>query len=268
MQLIKSNLFDKGHLSDESTACYTNALLEGEFSTLPEEILTHVEACSDCKDRILEISMFLRNPDSSSFINSLNETLPDTRRKWYAYPKRLAAALFVAALLLSTYFFVYKEGSILKEMLFKSSFTEKNKKIEAKIKMQQEMKTPHGKNQAAGKNRVTKKNNHLPPDNFRVNPNLESMIGTQYRSATTQILSPGNNSTLNGDIVFAWGKTFQGTLTLKIINNKNIVAYNYEVNGNRFLFKKKLTPGLYYWKLENQKDLLYLGKFFIKSNSK
>jgi len=96
------------------------------------------------------------------------------------------------------------------------------------------------------------------------------MIGTQYRSTTTQIISPRNNSTLSGDIVFAWKKTSQGPppLTLKIINNKNEVFYHYSVKGNRFVFKQRLTPGLYYWKLENQMDLLYLGKFFIRSNSK
>lgn len=264
MQLKKSNLFDNGHLSDESTACYSNALMEGEFLTLPEEILTHVEACGDCKDRILDISIFLRNPDSSPFIHSLKESLQQTRGKWYAYPKRLAAALFVAALLLSTYFFVYKDGSILKEKLFKSSFTKKTEKIEAKQKPQQEIKKTQGKNQGPGKNGVTKKNNNLPPGNFRVNPNLESMIGTQYRSASIQIISPGNNSTLSGEIIFAWKKTTQGPLSLKIINNKNIVAYNYEVKGNRFVFKQTLTPGLYYWKLENHEDLLYIGKFFIR----
>jgi hypothetical protein len=266
MQLKNSNLFDNGHLSDESTACYSHALIEGEFSTLPEEILSHVEACADCKDRILEITMFLRNPDFSPLIysRSFKEPLHQTRRKWYAYPKRIAAALFMAALLLSTYFFIYKDGSILREMLFKTSTTNKTKRIEAKQKPQQEIKKIHGKNQVPGKNAVTKKNNNLPPDNFRVNPNLESMIGTQYRSASTQIISPANNSTLSGEIVFAWKKTTHGPLTLKIINNKNIVAYNYEVKGNRFVFKQTLTPGLYYWKLENHEDLLYIGKFFIR----
>ncbi len=275
MQLKKSHLFENGHLSDDSTTRYTNALLEGEFSTLPEEILCHVEACGECKDKLLELSMFLRNPDSSPLIHSLYETPLKPRRKWYAYPMRLAAALFVAALLLSTYFFIYKDGSFLKEKLFKSSTTEKTEQIVAKQNQQQEQKNLQQKNQNAvdvytEKNRVTKKNNHLPPVNFRVNPNLENMIGTQYRSATIQIISPSNNSTLSGDIVFAWKKTSQGPLPLilKIINNKNEVSYNYSVKGNRFVFKQRLAPGLYYWKLENQMDLLYLGKFFIKSNGK
>ena len=277
MQPKKNHLFENGHLNDEATARYTNALLKGEFSTLPGEILSHVEACGECKDKILELSMFLRNPDSSPLIHSSYETPLKPRRKWYTYPMRLAAALFVAALLLSTYFFIYKDGSFLKDILFKSSTTEKTEKIIAKQNRQQERKTLQLKNQGAGdvdvhkeKNGVTKKNNHLYTSNFRVNPNLESMIGTQYRSTTTQIISPRNNSTLSGDIVFAWKKTSQGPppLTLKIINNKNEVFYHYSVKGNRFVFKQRLTPGLYYWKLENQMDLLYLGKFFIRSNSK
>jgi len=275
MHVKKSHLFENGHLSDESTTRYTNALLEGEFSALPEEILSHVEACGECKDKLLELSMFLRNPDSSPLIHTLYETPLKPRRKWYAYPMRLAAVFFVTALLLSTYFFIYKDGSFLKEKLFKSSTIEKTETIETKQNRQQERKTLQQKNQGASdvlkeKSAVTKKNSHLPPGNFRVNPNLESMIGTQYRSATTQIISPRNNSTLSGDIVFAWKKTSQGLplLTLKIINNKNEVFYNYSVKGNRFVFKQRLAPGLYYWKLENQMDLLYLGKFFIKSNSK
>jgi hypothetical protein len=277
MKLKKSHLFENGHLNDDATARYTNALLEGESSTLPEEILNHVETCGECKDKILELSTFLRNADSSPVIHNLDETPLKPRRKWYAYPMRLAAALFVAALLLSTYLFIYKDGSFLRETLFKSSTTEKSENISAKQDQQHEQKTLQQKNQGSvdavvhtEKKAVTKKNNHLPPDNFRVNPNLESMIGTQYRSVTTQIISPRNNSTLSGDIVFAWKKTSQGPppLTLKIINNKNEVCYHYSVKGNRFIFKQKLTPGLYYWKLENRMDLLYLGKFFIRSNSK
>lgn len=269
MQAIKTTTnreFESGHLNDDLTARYAGAVVEGGISDLPEEALRHVEVCMDCKDKILELSMFLRNPDT--VIHAADaDTIPlQPRRKWYAYPIRLAALFAAAALLLGTYFFVLKDDASLKEIL-------SNAKDEEQIQQQvkETPKVPPDKNTAAAVNRkegpvAAKNNGNVTPPHFRVNPNLESMIDTRYRSAGIQIISPLNNSTfyVGNHIDFAWKPVPQGSLTLKIINNKNEEAYGYKVSGAEFVFNQKLAPGLYYWKLENQKDLLCIGKFLVK----
>ncbi|MCP5103079.1 MAG: hypothetical protein GY950_06865 [bacterium] len=284
MESKKTHLFENGHLSDELTACYAEAAAAGGTSDLPEEALNHVEACMDCKDKILELSLFLRNPDSGLIVESIEDAGPllddlpafaatnRRKRKWYASPMRIAATFFLAALMVGTYFVVTRDGSTIKDTL--SGTTDRGEVTAHTPPVKKgglEKTQVQGNNDGQG---VTKKNGSngsvlATPPNFRVNPNLESMIGTGYRGTAVQIFAPRDNSTLRvgGDIVFAWKQTGPGPLTLKIINNKNEVAYNYEITESRFTLKQKLAPlapGLYYWKLEDHTDLLHLGKFYIK----
>jgi hypothetical protein len=209
--------------------------------------------------------MFLRNPDSVIHAADVDTIPLQPRRKWYAYPMRLAALFAAAALLLGTYFFILKDNASIKDILFNAGDAEQVQQVK------ETPKKPPGKIPTAAENGkeepvVTKNNGSLTPLHFKVNPNLESMIDSRYRSAGIQIISPLNNSTFNvgNDIDFTWKPAPQGPLTLKIINNKNEVAYDYKVSGGEFVFNQKLAPGLYYWKLENQKDLLCIGKFLVK----
>lgn len=262
MQSKNHYLFESGHLSDNSTASYADGILEGELSCLPEEVLIHVEECSECKNKILELSVFLRNPDSSPAAHYAQRIRFKPGQKWFEYSMRIAALFIPAALLISAYFLIYKENSSQKELISK---TTADKQVREKLQLESKSSTKKTQsNLKNGKLGVINNNGNLSPRNFRVNPNLESTIGTQYRSASIQILSPRNNVRLSGDIFFSWKKSTQPILILKIINNQNEVFYNYSVSGNRFIFKQKLSPGLYYWKLENKNDLLYIGKFFIK----
>ena len=275
----EDHLFENGHLNDEMTARYADAVFDGDTDSprLPEEALRHVEECVDCKDRILELSMFLRDPDAGEIDRSdRREILTEvpraiqTRRRRYLYPMRIAALFFVAALLIGTYFFVYKDGSALKDLLFKSTGTEETLPPQSHEKgnPSQETKMPREKGETTETtaDRVIVKRNVHVPSNFSVNPNLESMIGTRYRSVSVQVLSPRDNTalTVGSDIAFAWKLTNPGPVTFKIIDNRNRETCQYEVRGGRFTLKEHLGPGLYYWKLEDHQDLLYIGKFFIK----
>lgn len=268
---------ENGHLSDTLTARYANALIEGGIPDLPEEALLHVQDCTECKDKIIDVSIFLRNPDSSlakgsarvksAITNNTDNIIVLPGRKRDLYPLRIAAIFFVTAILLGTYFFVLKDGSSFKEMLSNTRDTGKITQGEEKTAVPGEKNISTGEKQITG---AEKNGQQTTPVNGvnNVNPNLESMIDTRYRSSGIQIISPLNNTdcTAGSDIVFAWTPPVQGPLTLKIINNKNAVVYEYPLgmNGCEFVFKQNLSPGLYYWKLENQDDLLHIGKFFVK----
>lgn len=274
----KKDFFENGHLNDELTARYADALLMHRIAEagIPEEALRHVEECVDCKDRILDLSVFLRNPDAGEEPVNRRETMPDApwktlemepRPRWFRFPMRVAALFVVAALMVSVYFFVYKDGGAVKNAGLDTAGTENVQRVETKGTEPGEAKSSHvhGTVETNGKPTVPGKT-VLPPFNFRVNPNLESMIGSQYRSAAVQVLSPTDNSTsiIGSDIVFSWKPPAPGALTLKIIDNMDEQTYEYEVTGSRFVLKERLSPGLYYWKLEDHQDLLYIGKFFVK----
>lgn len=260
-----SPMFVNGHLSDEATARYAGGIVDGSLAELPESILSHVEECAECKDKIMEISMFQQQAQAADTDSRLEEMtivrMPETRR-WYQSSMRIAAVFFVGALLLSTYFLVYQDGAPLENIISgskgKIEVSETGKlpvdqqKTEKKVKPQVQKKVP------------PVKTTPRPDPRFTVNPALEGMIGSQYRSAAVQVIEPEDNATITGDIIFQWKYTGGESLILKIIDNKNIVRHTAAVTQNRYHYKTKLTQGLYYWKLETQTDLLYTGKFKIK----
>lgn len=265
MQKSEKKLFEKGHLTDDLTADYADALANGNLPPLPEQALEHVQECMDCKDKVLEMSMFLRNPDAPSVAPVLSiveeEDTPMVPRKRSAVPLRIAATFVLGALLLGAYFLVVNDGSSIRELLFPSNASDPTEVTDtgAPVKTQ-----PAETGKTTTVEPPVKTQPKPTPPQFRVNPNLENMIGTQYRSAGIHIIAPENNSVQTGDILFEWKNTAPSPLTLKIITNRNHEVFSREAQNHRFTLQKRLTPGLYYWKLQNHNDLLYIGKFFVR----
>ncbi|MCP4221028.1 MAG: hypothetical protein GY765_40740 [bacterium] len=256
-------LFENGHLSDDAIALYTDGLLTGSLRNLPETVLGHAEQCQNCKDMILDLSTFMRNPETRTAAHIVAESQPQKKKKssTFALSMRIAALFFFGTLLLSTYFYVYKDNSLLESIFVPNG-----------VSVQQEVDTVKP---TPVKAKITKDNSvrkqtvpgkQAKRTAFDVNPNLENIVGSSFRSEVVEIISPLNNSTVNSPITFSWKHDSKQPLTLKVIDNKNNLLHQGEVKGNSFEFKDVLKPGLYYWKLENKDDLLYTGKF--KANSK
>jgi hypothetical protein len=139
----------------------------------------------------------------------------------------------------------------------------KSSKEEGTIRPQANGKIPAAAADANGGQRQ-KMTAHLPDLQYQVNTNLENMIGSRLRSGLFEALTPKNNSVLTIPIQFSWKNEFLTPHTLKIVNNMNDLLFQYPVKGNSFEFTGNLQPGLYYWKIESQNELLHVGKFFIK----
>jgi hypothetical protein len=264
---------DEGHLSDESAALMVEALLHQEITHVPEIILTHVEACRGCKDKIMEVVTFLRSPDSAGELKQKLLKKAKYRQDWHFYRGKIAAVFVVFALLAGVYFFIYKNPSFSSWFLAGPAADQQHQEVrvettapttgtspgEKKTVIDQGIKDVNEIKANVGK----RKNGHSAVSRYRVNPNLENMIGSRVRSGLFEVLGPGNGSVIKEPIRFSWKKPLLSPHTLKIVNNKNQVLYTYTVQGNWFDFNETLVPGLYYWKLENQNELLYVGKFFI-----
>ena len=101
--------------------------------------------------------------------------------------------------------------------------------------------------------------------NFEASPNLEDMVGQVFRSTySLKVLSPEKGVNLKGEITFQWEIQYDGELYLKILNNVEDVIWEEMTKSNDYRFTNELAPGLYYWKLETEDRLLYVGKFFVK----
>jgi hypothetical protein len=269
------SVMEDGHLGAEASALLVEALRWGKMTQVPENLLTHVEACRECKDNILEVVTFFRNPDSTVERKRKIAGRTKSRRDWYFYRGKIAAAFVVFVLLASAYFYIYKSPSFNGVFLPDSTIARQENKIQGKTTTPMPGEKSSVTKKTVGLNPGNKVANNIKADaaktrngqtadsRYRVNPNLENMIGSRLRSGLFDVLGPGNGSILTAPIPFAWKKELTNPHTLKIVNNKNDVLYTYPVQGSSFTFRGSLASGLYYWKLESQNELLYVGKFFI-----
>jgi len=104
--------------------------------------------------------------------------------------------------------------------------------------------------------------------NYIASDDLEYLIDQGFRDNDfVKVLSPETVITAKEEILFNWVSDSEQQLYLKILNNQEDVLHKLAPENNKILFnitENKLDPGLYYWKLENDDELLQLGKFFVK----
>ncbi len=267
MDLTKTSLFEDGHLGDVGTGLYVDALLNKELANLDADVRFHVQECPACKDKILEIYSFLNDtkrlekpfPMPGFLKEAAGRSKPGILP---GYLKRMAAIFFFVAIFLGAYFWMLQDG-MLREGVNPLPGD----------RTQQDVSATSGKMdnegiQAAPIHVVPKMTKPVPEGvkrNFRINRNLEYMIGSNYRSKSVEVMTPANGETLEGRIHFSWKALSKDALLLKILNNRNETLYTYPIDSDKertvFEFEERLKPGLYYWKLESGVDLVHVGKF-------
>jgi hypothetical protein len=255
------------HLTDEQTAHYVDYLLNENSKRPLDSTLHHVEHCPMCKDNIMDVFLCLKNSRPRLNTKPFHTLLPETKmqkpfRKNYSYLKRIAASFFIMALFITIYFTVIDNQLFQKRDVFQN-----NKTAVSNQNNQHSLtatKKPNRFNTHKNTLPTTENNSYKKNKNFKINPNLEYMINSQLRDESIKVNSPANNSIVNNNIVFAWESFPSKPIQLKILNNQNDILFEYSIQTNKFVLKETLSPGLYYWKLENQTDLLHVGKFFIE----
>jgi len=103
--------------------------------------------------------------------------------------------------------------------------------------------------------------------NFQHSAYLDNLISQTYQSSTAvQGVAPANDVNFSGEMLFKWqfsgGERQQPNgLELRILNNKEEELYKFFVEGNEFSFEDQIDPGVYYWALLSEEEMLYLGRF-------
>jgi hypothetical protein len=100
---------------------------------------------------------------------------------------------------------------------------------------------------------------------FRELKRFETLANQEYRSEdAVNVISPKKARKLapNENIIFNW-QSVTNQLSLVIFDNQGIEIFRKKVSPP-FNYKENLPEGLYYWQLENEEDLVFVGKFVIK----
>jgi len=163
-------------------------------------------------------------------------------------------------------------------------FLSQNKQgtINEKVITKEEEKFPEDQNDPLAKDTIIEKDNsHLKNDfaeltgpSFKTVPYLEEWITENVRSVNYNIdtvLSTGIGEKFQEKvIIFKWRMVEIENVSLKILTNleeeiftstptKNLLS-SYTVQAAPEIFKK---AGLYYWRIEDENEVLYVGKFYF-----
>ena len=231
---------EDSHLSEEAVALYVDALKLESLDRIPEEIRDHVSECSMCKIEIEELFLLLEDEkygkeEPHPFLTSI----PKSKKMGISLVFRIAA---VFLLVLGCY------------GVFQLFWLKLDRNAENNI-------PPNvSKIIIPGDTLLVKGSEKVFADNFAVLPSLEDLVKTEYRSNTVEIQSPALNAEVGENITFQWTHAPGKHVILKILNNAGKEIHSVTTEKDTYIFRGLLRPGLYYWKLESDDELLFVGK--------
>ena len=232
------------HLDENGIALYVDALHLEHLSQLPKEILQHVEHCEECKLQIVEVFDLVQEGMEEKTIQHPFFDIKPSKMHYFIQSYRIAAIFILAALIGTLYFlFIQKELTVTPE-ISKSLLLNDSVKAHKNISSQKPI-------------------NDLLADSFSPSPNLDDVVHTEYRSSTIEVISPENGAIVHSPISFHWNQ-YDKPVKIKILTNREITILTSIVQKNTFVTAKTFPPGLYYWKLESDDELLFVGKFFVR----
>lgn len=107
-------------------------------------------------------------------------------------------------------------------------------------------------------------------DNFKPSAKFDNLMQQTYQSNTIlKIIQPQNDVNFENEILFQWelkrnDQPYKKLLELKIYNNKENELHRFLVKNNQFQLNDTLSPGLYYWALMTEDEMVHLGRFYVQ----
>lgn len=247
MELIQRFFGGGEHLSDEGVALYVDALRLKTVSQLPSSVRDHVAECRECKKSVTGLFTLLDDTDYSDVESHPFFTVSRAAGSRFSFLMKIAAVV-VGILSLAT--LSYLVGPFRpREVTNGTSQEARGGGMDTSRESHTGAKPEANEDFAA---------------NFAASPNLDDFVNDRSRSKEFVVLSPGNGAAVGPNEIFRWRKA-AGTLhTMSILDNKGHTVVTGIATDSGYALKQRLTPGLYYWKLEDESELLYVGKFIVK----
>ncbi len=271
------------HLSDEQIALYVDALRLNKVDQLPSDLLAHIDDCKSCHRTALDLYSMLDEKGYEGI--GAHPTLDKKEAKVFKMSNVLLRVAAAVALLLVALFFFNRSkdmsapGDMVKEENPVEKVEEKDTpeapatqmptpKEEVVIEETPEKVEPPSRELPQPKspvNTISTNSRQLYAANFTPSEEWEDMVGESVRSMQFEVISPSNTQSFKpkAGIPFKWkGETIDRYIV--VLDNKGEQVHKAKVLANEFYVQLKLDPGLYYWKLESEDDLLHVGKFLLE----
>jgi hypothetical protein len=105
--------------------------------------------------------------------------------------------------------------------------------------------------------------------NFRPHPALENLVGAQVRSGYFRLLTPAAGAGIGtgNPVDFTWETAIRHPLELIIMDNRGNTAFRSHPTTEKKIAVPAgvLTNGLYYYKILDDNEIVFVGKFTIGS---
>ncbi len=232
------------HLSETGLALYADALQLHQLDTVPKDIIQHLEQCQECKHHIIGISDLMNSEPYRQTVLDQPQTRWISLIERYPSAYRFAAVFMLAAFAGTLYFVMPVKRSVQPD-----STAEKSNTLPAPEQQKEKIQEQAPSDYIAA--------------NFEPSANLDDLTVAEFRSSAIEVISPATGDVVTTPITFRWKET-DSPVTIRILTNKEKTLATSVVEDNTFVLSKSLAPGLYYWKLESNEELLFVGKFFIR----
>ena len=102
--------------------------------------------------------------------------------------------------------------------------------------------------------------------NFVPSESMELLLADQLRSTGLEVVEPVNESVKNwkNGIDFRWTGIEEVGLSIQLENNRGEQLYEQTIEGLAHKVELDLEPGIYYWRLESEEDLLMVGRLVLE----
>lgn len=258
-----------GHLTDEGLSVYVEALREDALDRLEPAVPAHIQSCLDCHRQAVDLYALVSEIGRAEAAGRPHTTVTRLRRvRWT--PWAAAAAVIGLVLFATRPWERPGEGSALADERTEQQVdstglqrdgpfppADQPKDIAQKPKDKPSAEQPENPGEAD--------QSSVTALAFEPNEHLENVLGEMTRSENVRIKTPaaGNTFKPGEEIKFEWEGAESG-LEIVILNNRDEVLSRDKAAGRKLNRKAPSTPGLYYWKLETDDDLLYVGKFLVR----
>ncbi len=226
-----------GHLSEEGIALYVDALRLDTLDELPERLAAHVAECPSCKGEALDVYEVTagQTPVDTALHPYFGRQKP-LRKAISPSVLRWAAVIVVGVGIAGSYFYW-------------SSLRHRD------IGQKEGSSAAPPASEAPSRNYAT---------NYEPLPGLEGLVGASFRGGSIQVASPALGENVRDSVSFRWGGERGVATTVSVLTNRGIEIARFVSRNGSANLRQELEPGLYYWKLECEGNLEYVGKFYVR----